>query len=55
MIKEGDATFLNEAIRTLEQDFDEMKRAYERNETEKFNELKKRVLAKQKELVNAAV
>lgn len=54
MIKEGDIGFLNQAMKTLEEALEEIQKAYQKKDSEKFNSLKKTIVQTQKGLLEAA-
>ena len=54
MITEGDISFLNQAIKTLEDAFEKFQKAYEKKDAEKFNQLKKTIIQTQKAILEAA-
>lgn len=54
MIREGDIAFLEKALSTLEEDFKDLRKAYDKNDATKFNIYKKKVIDSEKNIVEAA-
>ena len=53
MIQEGDITFLNKAVKDLEEAFSKLEEAHKKKDSVKFNEAKKKVLITEKGIVEA--
>lgn len=51
MIKEDNISFLNQLVGTLESSFEEFKRAYEKKDSENFNEIKRTLIQTQKKIL----
>lgn len=47
MIKESDISFLNQLVKTLEDSFNKLEKAYNKKDSENFNKLKKIVVQTQ--------
>lgn len=54
MIQEGDVAFLNQALKTLEEAFEKLKKAYDKKDAAKFNEFKKTLVSTQRGILEAA-
>ncbi len=53
MIRDGDIAFLGKALETLEEEFEELKKAHARKDAEKFNELKKKFISTETGILGA--
>jgi hypothetical protein len=47
MIKESDISFLNQFVKTLEDSFNKLEKAYNKKDSENFNKLKKIIVQTQ--------